>query len=100
MEDNKPVINVETDKNVQKEIKLSLSEKVMNSFFAIIALILLAITKVLSYFVFSPTLTGIMAILIFGLSITGLLWNYIKFHKPTIAFYFSAGVAFLTLLAL
>ncbi len=90
-----------TNKNESKEIKVSLSEKVINASFAIIALIALAFTKILRAFgVWSTAFSGIMAIIVLSLAVIGVLWNFIKCKKPTLEFYFSAGVAFVALLTM
>ncbi|MBP5466084.1 MAG: hypothetical protein J6Y43_00775 [Clostridia bacterium] len=98
-EEKKSVEKTETGKE-EKEIKISLSEKMLNSLFAIIALIALAFVKVLAHFgVGEQALYGIMAIIVFGFAITGVLWNLIRYGKPNFEFCFSAGVAFVALLA-
>ncbi|MBQ9485463.1 MAG: hypothetical protein IJU83_01350 [Clostridia bacterium] len=88
-------------KNENKEIKVSLSERVINASFAIIALIALAFTKILREFgVGSAAFVGIMSIIVLSLAVIGVLWNFIRCKKPTLEFYFSAGVAFVALLTM
>ena len=91
-EEKKTIEKTETEK---KEVSIALSEKMMNALFAIVALVALGFTKILMCFgVYEQALYGIMAIVVFGLSIAGVVWNYIKYGKPTFEFFFSAGVAF------
>lgn len=91
-EEKKTVEKTETEK---KEVQISLSERMLNSLFAIVALVALGFAKILMCFgVAEQALYGIMAIVVFGLAIAGVLWNYIKYGKPTFEFFFSAGVAF------
>ena len=97
MEENK---NVETANAEKKEIKVSLSEKLLNSLFAICALLVLTFTRILWRFgVGSNVFNGIMTIIVLGLAVTGLLWNYLRYKKPNWEFYFSAGVAFVAFMA-
>ena len=85
----------------KKEIKVSFSERVINSAFAIIALIIYGIYRIIVRFgVGSSVLNGIMAIVVLGLAIIGLLWNYLRCKKPTFEFFFSAGVAFVAFLVI
>lgn len=104
-EENKTVETAGTEKKEtgteKKEIKVSLSEKVLNSLFAICALVALAFTRVLWRFgVGSTAFNGIMTIVVLGLAVTGLLWNYLRYKKPNLEFFFSAGVAFVAFLAM
>ena len=100
--EEKAVSENKADKGAEKkEIKLSLSDRMLNSAFAIVALLVLALTHVLWRFgVGGSAFGGIMAIIVLGLAVAGLLWNYLRFKKPTLEFFFSAGVAFLAFLAL
>lgn len=105
MEEEKKVTETATAekqaKTEKKEIKVSLSEKVLNSLFAICALIAFAFTKVLWRFgVGSQAFNGIMTIVVLGLAIVGLLWNYLRYKKLNLEFFFSAGVAFVAFLAM
>lgn len=100
MENEEKNFQAQPEKSAQKEIKVSFSERILNSSFAIVALVMVALCKVIGYFVLSPILVGIFAIIIYSFAIIGVLWNYAKFKKPTVEFFFSAGVAFLALLVI
>ena len=86
------------DKTEEKKvIQFSLTDRIINSGFAIIALVLFALYKILVAFNVMPVaLNGIMAILIISLAVVGVIWNLIRCKKPTLEFVFSAGVAVLT----
>ncbi len=97
-EENK---TVETSGAEKKEIKVSLSEKLVNSLFAICALIALAFTKILWRFgVGGTAFNGIMTIIVLSLAAVGLLWNFLRYKKPNFEFFFSAGVAFIAFLTI
>lgn len=85
----------------EKNVKISLSERVINSIFSIVALILLALTKILINFgVYSSIFAGIMSLLIISLAVVGALWSYIKCKKVTMELVFSAIVAFVCFICL
>lgn len=100
-EEKKTVETIGAEKKENKEIKVSLSEKLLNSLFAICALLVLAFTRILWRFgVGGAVFNGIMTIIVLGLGITGLLWNYLRYKKPNLEFFFSAGVVFVAFLAM
>ena len=85
----------------EKTFKFSLTDKILNSSFAIVALVFLAVIKILTCFgVYSAILSGIFSLIIVSLAVVGVLWNYLKNNKPTFEFYFSAVVCILVFLCL
>ena len=92
---------MEENKKQEKSFSFSLTEKIINSAFAIIALVFFALLKILACFgVFSTALSGIFAIIIIGLSVTGVLWNYLRSKHLSTEFFFSAGVCFVVLISM
>ena len=89
------------ENNEKKSFSFSLTEKIINSSFAIVSLLFLAVIKILFCFgVYSSVLSGIFSLIIVSLAVVGVLWNYLKNNKPTLEFFFSAGVCVLVFFCL
>ena len=94
MEKNKEVIEIEEPKEEVVELKpktfnVSLTPRFMNAFFAILALVLFLVVKILANFGVAGVFTSVMLIFIYGLAFLGLLTSYLKAEKPNIEFWFN-----------
>lgn len=102
MEENKNEVTQTTEENAKttgtkekdNNVKtITLSNKIVNSLFAIAALFFMIIVKICTRFgVTSTALRGIMCLLYVSASFVGVVWNYFKAKKPTFEFFFSAAV--------
>ena len=94
---------VEEPKEVKQEPKetkeIHLSMKFINLCLAGIALVLVILYRVLLNFgVYNGVLHGIMAIVVYGLPLFGLVWAYMRDKKPTFEFWANTIVLSLALL--
>ena len=73
---------MEEEKN--KQVQLSVPEKLFNALFAIVAIVLFIITRVvLNFGGGSSAFYGIMSMLIYAVSFFGVVFVYIRTQKPT-----------------
>ena len=83
----------------EKNVQVSISEKLFNALFAIVSLVLFMITKIVFHFGGgSAVFYGIMTIAIYATSFIGVLYVYGKEKKPTMEWWFNV-VAFVLALA-
>jgi len=89
---------MEENRTEKKEIRLSLSGRLLNTIFSIAALILLALLKILINFgVMSNVLNGIFAIIIYALSIIGVIWSLLREKGFSVEFAFNLVVLIIAL---
>lgn len=75
----------------RKEIKLT--AQVIIVCMAIVAMFLFVLWKILTNFgVINGIFSGIISIVIYGLSLTGLIWAYIRTKKPSFEFWLNVVV--------
>ena len=90
-EEVKEEIEKENVKNNSKGI--CLNAQFINTFMAIVAMFLFVLCKVLIQFgVTSNAFYGIMSIIIYGLSLGGLIWAYIRLKKTSLEFWLNVVV--------
>lgn len=91
-------------KENHNEIRISLSGKFVGCFFAICAILLLTVAKIVLNFASWQTaqgrriFVGVMSIFIYSLAVGGVLWNLYKNKKLSFDLIFSSVVAFLVFL--
>lgn len=82
-----------------KEIKLT--AQVIIVCMALVAMILFVLSKILFNFgVIDNVYRGIMSIVIYGLSLSGLVWAYVRTRKPSFEFILNAIVFVLAIVLL
>ena len=82
----------------EKHVQVSISEKLFNALFAIVAVSLFMITKiVIAFGGGSAVFYGIMTIAIYATSFIGVLYVYVKEKKPTMEWWFNVVVFVLAL---
>lgn len=84
------------EKEEKKEIKFSLSGKLLNIIFSLAALVLFALVKIIVYFgVGLGAGYGVFALFIYALAIVGVVWAIIREKKVSIEFVFDLAVLIL-----
>lgn len=95
-EPSKEGVSTEKESDV-KTIKLS--NKIVNSVFAIAALFFMIVLKICTRFgASSVALRGIMSLLYTVAAFAGVVWNYFKSKKLSFEFFFSAAVLAIALI--
>ena len=94
MEEKEEVLEQPEKESKNKgEKQIVLTAQVLNVCFAIVAMFLFVLCKILSHFgVGNNTFYGIMSIVIYGLSLSGLVWAYLRDKKPTFEFWLNVIV--------
>lgn len=73
--------------------EIRISNKIVITFMAVFAMFLFMLCKILGHFgVGSPTFIGIMSIFIYGLSLGGLIWAYLKDRRTSPEFWLNVVV--------
>ena len=92
--------NNEKKTNEDKKTSITVSERVLNASFAILALILIAVTEVVLTLWTgngSNVFAGIVKIVIYASSIAGIFWNYFRYRKLSVEFWMSVATFVLTI---
>lgn len=85
--------NQEVEKKQQPKCEIRLTAQVLNVCMAIVAMFLFVLFKILVNFgVYSNVFHGIISLIIYGLTLGGLVWAYVRVKKPTFEFWLNAIV--------
>ena len=89
----------EQNENQNQGKVIQLNSQTIIVFIAVVAMFLFVLCRILGTFgVVSPIFYGIMSIVIYGLSLTGIVWSYLKAKKVTFEFLLNVIVFALAIL--
>ncbi len=94
-EENKKVENAETKSHNEelKEKVITVNSQTAIVFIAVVAMFLFVLCKILGNFgVSNPIFYGIISIVIYGLSLTGIIWSYLRVKKVSFEFWLNVIV--------